>query len=93
VLLGLTFPRAIALVGYLVASYASRPLGIVQGAGDATLRARYAEELRSAAEASGARLGECWIVPGIEHTRAVIDERTADEPRLVALFTTALGAP
>jgi uncharacterized protein len=76
-----------------IPNYAGRRLAIVHGAADTTLPASYAEELRAAALQSGVDLREFWIVPGMEHTRAVIDERTAYEPRLVAFFTEALGMP
>ena len=56
-------------------AYAGRPLAIVHGEADTLLSPRYAEELRDAAEAAGVDLREYWTVPGVEHTRAVIDER------------------
>lgn len=76
-----------------VPNYAGRWLAIVHGAADESLPARYAEELRAAADANGVKLGEYWIVPGVDHTRAVIEQPAAYEPRLVSFFTTALGAP
>lgn len=74
-------------------NYAGRWLAIVHGAADTALPARYAEELKAAADANGVKLGEYWIVPGVDHTRAVIEQPAAYEPKLVAFFTTALGAP
>ena len=74
-------------------NYAGRPLAIVHGEADTLLSPHYAEELRDAANASGVDLREFWLVPGIEHTRAVIEERVAYEPRLVDFFTGALGTP
>src|SRR4029453_1500014 len=60
--------------------YAGRPLAIVHGEADTLLSPHYADELRDAAEASGVDLREVWMVPGVDHTRAVIDERLAYEP-------------
>jgi uncharacterized protein len=74
-------------------SYAGRALAIVHGGGDTLLVPHYAEELRAAAEASGVDLREFWIVPEVEHTRAVIEHPEAYEPRLVEFFTGTLGAP
>jgi uncharacterized protein len=76
-----------------IPSYAGRPLAIVHGAADTQSLPRYAEALRAAAETSGVDLREFWMVPGMEHTRAVIDRHEAYAPRLVAFFTEALGAP
>ena len=76
-----------------IPNYAGRPLAIVHGEADTLLRPHYAEELRDAANASGVDLREFWLVPGMEHTRAVIEERVAYEPRLVDYFTGALGTP
>ena len=76
-----------------IPAYAGRPLAIVHGEGDTLLSPHYADELRDAAAASDVDLREFWKVPGVEHTRAVIDERIAYEPRLIAFFTGALGAP
>jgi fermentation-respiration switch protein FrsA (DUF1100 family) len=73
--------------------YAGRPLAIVHGEADTLLSPHYADELRDAAEASGVDLREVWMVPGVDHTRAVIDERLAYEPRLIDFFTGTLGAP
>jgi len=73
--------------------YAGRPLAIVHGQADALLSPQYAEELRDAAVAAGVDLREFWLVPGMEHTRAVVEERIAYEPRLVDFFTGALGTP
>ncbi len=74
-------------------AYAGRPLAIVHGEADTLLSPRYAEELRDAAEAAGVDLREYWTVPGVDHTRAVIEERLAYEQRLIDFFTGALGAP
>jgi dipeptidyl aminopeptidase/acylaminoacyl peptidase len=76
-----------------IPNYAGRPLAIVHGAADTVLSPHYAEELRASAEASGVDLREYWIVPGMDHTRAVIEDRTEYEPRLVAFFGGALGTP
>ncbi len=76
-----------------IPNYAGRPLAIVHGDADTLLRPHYAEELRDAAVAAGVDLREFWMVPGMEHTRAVIEERVAYEPRLVDYFTGALGTP
>jgi dipeptidyl aminopeptidase/acylaminoacyl peptidase len=74
-------------------NYAGRRLGIVHGTADTTLPVRYAEQLRAAAEEAAVDLREYWLVQGVEHTRAVIDERAEYERRLVAFFTEALGYP
>jgi fermentation-respiration switch protein FrsA (DUF1100 family) len=76
-----------------IPSYAGRRLAIVHGAADTLLSPRYAEELRASAEASGVDLREYWIVPGMDHTRAVVEARAEYEPRLVAFFSDALGTP
>jgi dipeptidyl aminopeptidase/acylaminoacyl peptidase len=76
-----------------IPNYAGRRLGIVHGAADTQSLPRYAEALQAAAEASGVDLREYWMVPGMEHTRAVIDEHEAYEPRLVRFFAEALGTP
>lgn len=76
-----------------IPSYAGRRLAIVHGAADTMLNVRYAKELIAAAETSGVDLRESWIVPGMDHTRAVIEQREAYEPRLVRFFSDALGAP
>ncbi len=56
-----------------IPNYAGRRLAIVHGAANSTLGSGYAQELKAAADASGVAVGEYWIVPGMEHTRAVID--------------------
>lgn len=76
-----------------IPNYAGRRLGITHGTADTTLPVRYANELRTAAEVNGVDLREFWLVPGMEHTRAVIGERLEYERRLVAFFTDALGTP
>lgn len=76
-----------------IPNYAGRRLAIVHGTADTTLPVRYAEHLRAAAEAAGVDLREFWLVQGVEHTRAAVDERTEYERRLVAFFTEALGSP
>jgi fermentation-respiration switch protein FrsA (DUF1100 family) len=76
-----------------IPSYAGRPLAIVHGDADTLLSPHYAEELRDAAEASGVDLREFWLVPGMEHTRAVVERWKEYEPRLVDFFTGALGSP
>ncbi len=74
-------------------AYEGRALGIVHGVEDETILVSHAEALQGAAEANGVAIGEYWLVPGMGHTRAVIDERVAYEPRLVAFFEDALGRP
>ncbi len=76
-----------------IPNYAGRHLAIVHGAKDSQALPRYAEALQAAAEAAHVEIGEYWIVPGMEHTRAVIDAHVAYEPRLVTFFADALGAP
>jgi dipeptidyl aminopeptidase/acylaminoacyl peptidase len=72
--------------------YAGRRLAIVHGTADTVALPRYAEQLRDAAIASGVDLREFWMVPGMEHTRAIIDQHEAYAQRLVTFFTEALGA-
>jgi dipeptidyl aminopeptidase/acylaminoacyl peptidase len=74
-------------------AYEGRALAIVHGVDDDTILVSHAEALHAAAEANDVALGEYWLVPGMGHTRAVIDERIAYEPRLVAFFADALGQP
>jgi uncharacterized protein len=76
-----------------IPNYRGRPLAIVHGAADQTLSPHYAEELRAAALASGVDLREYWIVPKMDHTKAVIEDRLEYEPRLVTFFSGALGTP
>lgn len=74
-------------------AYEGRALGIVHGTEDETILVSHAAALQAAAEANNVAIGEYWIVPGMGHTRAIIDERVDYEPRLVAFFTDALGMP
>jgi dipeptidyl aminopeptidase/acylaminoacyl peptidase len=76
-----------------IPAYAGRPLAIVHGTGDTLLSSHYAEQLRDAAEASGADLREFWLAEGAEHTRAITERRSEYEPRLIDFFTGALGPP
>ncbi len=76
-----------------IPNYAGRPLAIVHGAADTLLDPHDAEELRDAALASGVDLRVFWLVPGMDHTRAVIEMPDAYEPRLVDFFTGTLGSP
>ena len=43
--------------------------------------------------AAGATTPDAWIVPGAGHTQGIYVDPAGYEPRLVAFFTTALGAP
>ena len=70
-----------------IPNYAGRPLAIVHGDADTLLSPHYAEELRDAAQASGVDLRVFWMVHGTDHTRAVIEQPDAYEPRLVDFFT------
>ena len=74
-------------------AYEGRALAIVHGTEDETILVSHAEALHAAAEANDVALGEYWLVPGMGHTRAVIDERVEYEPRLVAFFEEWLGRP
>ena len=47
----------------------------------------------AAAEANGVDIGDSWLVVGSGHTRAVVDQRDAYEPRVVRFFSDTLGAP
>jgi fermentation-respiration switch protein FrsA (DUF1100 family) len=76
-----------------IPSYAGRTLAIVHGAADTQLSPHYAEELRDAALSSGVDLRVFWVVPGMDHTRAVIEMPDAYEARLVDFFTGTLGSP
>ena len=76
-----------------IPNYAGRPLAIVHGDADTLLSPHYAEELRDAAQASGVDLRLFWMVNGTDHTRAVIEQPDAYEPRLVDFFTGTLGPP
>jgi uncharacterized protein len=76
-----------------IPAYAGRPLAIVHGVDDATILVSHAEQLHAAAEAHEVDIRDYWLVAGSGHTRAVVDQRDAYEPRLVRFFTGALGAP
>ena len=76
-----------------IPNYAGRPFAIVHGLADTTLSPHYAEQLRDAAGAAGVDLKEFWLVPGSEHTRAVLEHPDEYESRIVDFFTQTLGAP
>jgi uncharacterized protein len=76
-----------------IPAYAGRPLAIVHGTDDATILVSHAEALHAAGAENGVDIRDYWLVDGSGHTRAVIEERDAYEPRLVRFFTETLGAP
>ncbi len=76
-----------------IPNYAGRAMAIVHGLADTTLTPHYAEQLRDAAKAAGVDLREFWLVPGAEHTRAILERPDEYEKRLVDFFTGALGVP
>jgi uncharacterized protein len=76
-----------------VAKDAGRSVAFVHGADDPVLPASYAGELHDAAVAAGARTPDAWVVPGAGHTEGVYVDPTGYERRLVAFFSSALGAP
>jgi dipeptidyl aminopeptidase/acylaminoacyl peptidase len=76
-----------------IPAYAGRRLAIVHGVEDATILVSHAEQLHAAAEANGVDIGDYWLVEGSGHTRSVVDQREAYEPRLIRFFTEELGAP
>ncbi len=76
-----------------VDAYAGRSIAFVHGADDPVLPATMATELYDRAVVAGAKATAPWIVPGAGHTEAVYVAPAEYETRLVAFFTTALGAP
>ena len=76
-----------------VASYAGRSIAFVHGAEDDVLPASMSTELQAAAVAAGATSPDAWIVPGAEHTQAVLLAPDEYESRMVAFFTAALAGP
>ena len=67
-------------------------IAFVHGA-DAALLRDLRDELHDRAVAAGADTPDRWVVPGAGHTEAVYVDPRVYEPRLVAFFTAALGAP
>lgn len=75
-----------------VSRLAGRPFAIVHGLADATIRPHHAVDLAAAAYAGGTPVSP-WLIPGAEHTEGMLLVPDAYEARLIAFFTSALGAP
>jgi dipeptidyl aminopeptidase/acylaminoacyl peptidase len=69
-----------------------RPLFITQGTADTRLSVQYATDLANAYRAAGGTV-DPWIVPGSEHTAAIVDHPAEYEQRLVAFFDRSIGPP
>lgn len=67
-----------------------RPLYVTHGDADTRLSVGYARDLVAAVEADGGSV-ESWIVPGAEHTRAVIIVPDEYEERLVGFYERTIG--
>ena len=67
-----------------------RPIAITHGDADRRLSVRYAEELAAAIRASGGSI-QPWIVPGADHTDAIVRATGEYERRLDAFFENALA--
>lgn len=76
-----------------VTAYSGRALAFTHGADDAVLPASMAQELASAATASGAVVTQPWIVDNAGHTQGIYRAPTDYETRIVAFFRTALMTP
>jgi dipeptidyl aminopeptidase/acylaminoacyl peptidase len=70
----------------------TRPFAIVHGSADATVAVRHATLIAAAVRAGGGSV-EPWILPGVAHVRASFVATAEYERRLVAFFSSALGAP
>jgi fermentation-respiration switch protein FrsA (DUF1100 family) len=73
--------------------YDGRSIAFVHGALDKVLPASLATEMHDRAVAAGVTTPDAWIVADAAHTEAVFKDPAGYEQRLVAFFTTALGAP
>jgi dipeptidyl aminopeptidase/acylaminoacyl peptidase len=73
-----------------VAKLNGRPIFITHGSADTRLSPTYAFDLASAVRADGGSV-EPWIVPGAEHTQAVVLQPAEYQRRLDAFFNTAIG--
>jgi dipeptidyl aminopeptidase/acylaminoacyl peptidase len=69
--------------------FAGRPLFITHGEADTRLSVAYARELESAILIDGGDV-EAWLIPGAEHTEAMITHVDEYERRLVAFFDRSL---
>jgi dipeptidyl aminopeptidase/acylaminoacyl peptidase len=69
-----------------------RPLFITQGTADTRLSVQYATDLANAYRAAGGTV-DPWIVPGSEHTAAILNHPVEYEQRLVAFFDRSIGPP
>jgi dipeptidyl aminopeptidase/acylaminoacyl peptidase len=67
-----------------------RPIFLLQGANDPTLKPRYLDELAAAIRAAGGTV-DPWLVPGAGHTQAHFLYPDEYERRLVGFFGPALG--
>jgi fermentation-respiration switch protein FrsA (DUF1100 family) len=76
-----------------VDAYAGRSIAFVHGALDKVLPSSMAIELHDRAVKAGATTPDAWVVAGAGHTEAVFKDPAGYEQRLVAFFSTALGAP
>jgi uncharacterized protein len=69
-----------------------RPLFITQGTADTRLSVQYATDLAHDYRVAGGTV-DPWIVPGSEHTAAIVDHPAEYEQRLVAFFDRSIGPP
>lgn len=67
-----------------------RPFHITHGTADETVRSHQAELLAAAIRDAGGTV-EPWILEGVEHAWAMLEEPDEYERRLVGFFRTALG--
>jgi len=74
-----------------VAKLNGRPIFITHGATDRRLSVQYASDLAAADRANGGTL-DPWIVPGADHTQAIVLEPAEYERRLDAFFDSTIGA-
>ncbi len=68
----------------------NRPLFITHGSADTRLSPQYAYDLAAAAKTNGETI-EPWIVDGSEHIRAMFNQTTEYEQKLVAFFKSNIG--
>jgi dipeptidyl aminopeptidase/acylaminoacyl peptidase len=78
--------------GEEVTRLGGRPLFIVQGLSDTTVRPHNAVDLAIDA-AQGGTLVEPWLIPEAEHTQEILLVTDRYEKRLIAFFSDSLGSP
>lgn len=96
---GLLAARALYGIDYyavrpvdVIAGIAPRPLLLIHGANDHYIPPVNLDELATAARANPHAQVQTWLVPGADHAQAYKVSGDAYVARLIAFYTTALGA-